>query len=281
MKTNRGKTMERLENMLEQAINGTFEEGDYDESRLSRLEVKWKRFITSSMISKDKILEEQERIKILISDISHQIKTPLANILLYSQILQEAEIKPELTPIVDNIRSQSEKLDFLISSLVKVSRLESEVFVLQPRQQAVAPMLQAVVLTALEEAEKKQIQIELEAGDSEACFDRKWTEEAVGNLVDNAIKYSPEGSVVNIKINDYEMFTAVSVTDFGIGIREEEQAQIFNRFYRSREVSEEKGVGIGLYLVREIAARQSGYVKVRSKYGEGSTFSFYMIKDER
>lgn len=281
MKTNRGKTMERLENMMEQAINGTFEEGDYDESRLSRLEVKWKRFITSSMISKDKILEEQERIKILISDISHQIKTPLANILLYSQILQEAEIKPELTPIVDNIRSQSEKLDFLISSLVKVSRLESEVFVLQPRQQAVAPMLQAVVLTALEEAEKKQIQIELEAGDSEACFDRKWTEEAVGNLVDNAIKYSPEGSVVNIKINDYEMFTAVSVTDFGIGIREEEQAQIFNRFYRSREVSEEKGVGIGLYLVREIAARQSGYVKVRSKYGEGSTFSFYMIKDER
>lgn len=281
MKTNRGKTMERLENMLEQAINGTFEEGDYDESRLSRLEVKWKRFITSSMISKDKILEEQERIKILISDISHQIKTPLANILLYSQILQEAEIKPELTPIVDNIRSQSEKLDFLISLLVKVSRLESEVFVLQPRQQAVAPMLQAVVLTALEEAEKKQIQIELEAGDSEACFDRKWTEEAVGNLVDNAIKYSPEGSVVNIKINDYEMFTAVSVTDFGIGIREEEQEQIFNRFYRSREVSEEKGVGIGLYLVREIAARQSGYVKVRSKYGEGSTFSFYMIKDER
>lgn len=281
MKTNRVNTMERLEDMLEQAINGTFEEGDYDESRLSRLEVKWKRFITSSMISKDKILEEQERIKILISDISHQIKTPLANILLYSQILQEAEIKPELTPIVDNIRSQSEKLDFLISSLVKVSRLESEVFVLQPRQQAVAPMLQAVVLTALEEAEKKQIQIELEAGDSEACFDRKWTEEAVGNLVDNAIKYSPEGSVVNIKINDYEMFTAVSVTDFGIGIREEEQAQIFNRFYRSREVSEEKGVGIGLYLVREIAARQSGYVKVRSKYGEGSTFSFYMIKDER
>lgn len=281
MKTNRVNTMERLEDMLEQAINGTFEEGDYDESRLSRLEVKWKRFITSSMISKDKIMEEQERIKILISDISHQIKTPLANILLYSQILQEAEIKPELTPIVDNIRSQSEKLDFLISSLVKVSRLESEVFVLQPRQQAVAPMLQAVVLTALEEAEKKQIQIELEAGDSEACFDRKWTEEAVGNLVDNAIKYSPEGSIVNIKINDYEMFTAVSVTDFGIGIREEEQAQIFSRFYRGREVSEEKGVGIGLYLAREIAERQSGYVKVRSKYGEGSTFSFYMIKNEK
>lgn len=281
MKTNRVNTMERLEDMLEQAINGTFEEGDYDESRLSRLEVKWKRFITSSMISKDKIMEEQERIKILISDISHQIKTPLANILLYSQILQEAEIKPELTPIVDNIRSQSEKLDFLISSLVKVSRLESEVFVLQPRQQAVAPMLQAVVLTALEEAEKKQIQIELEAEDSEACFDRKWTEEAVGNLVDNAIKYSPEGSIVNIKINDYEMFTAVSVTDFGIGIREEEQAQIFSRFYRGREVSEEKGVGIGLYLAREIAERQSGYVKVRSKYGEGSTFSFYMIKNEK
>ena len=95
------------------------------------------------------------------------------------------------------------------------------------------------------------------------------------------MKYSPPGSRVQIKVTDYEMFAAVSVKDQGIGIREEEQANIFQRFYRSKEVAQAKGVGIGLYLAREIAEKQNGYLKVKSKHGEGSTFSFYMIKNER
>lgn len=274
--------MNRLEDMLEDAINGTFEERNYDESRISRLEVKWRRFLSSSVASKKRIEEEQKKIKRLISDISHQTKTPLANILLYSQILQEQETDPKLTPIVENIRDQAEKLNFLIESMVKASRLESEIFILTPKKQPVLPMLEAVVTAAQEAADQKRIRICLQDDSpAEACFDRKWTEEAISNLVDNAVKYSPPGSEVRVGISDYEMFTAVHVTDCGIGIREEEQAQIFERFYRSREVSEEKGVGIGLYLVREIAAKQNGYVKVRSKYGMGSTFSFYMRKADK
>ncbi len=274
-------TLGRLEDMLEDAINGSFEEGDYDETRLSRLEVKWKRFLASSVSSKQRMEEEQRKIKHLLSDISHQTKTPLANILLYSQILEEKTTDAELLQIVDNIKTQSEKLDFLIQSMVKASRLESEVFILQPEKQPLLPMLESVEAAAMEEAVKKQITIVLKAASEEACFDRKWTEEAISNLVDNAIKYSPQGSRITISVSDYEMFAAVHVSDSGIGIREEEQAQIFERFYRSREVSQEKGVGIGLYLVREIAAKQGGYVSVRSKYGEGSTFSFYMSKDEK
>ncbi len=274
-------TLGRLEDMLEDAINGSFEEGDYNETRLSRLEVKWKRFLASSVSSKQRMEEEQRKIKRLLSDISHQTKTPLANILLYSQILEEKTTDAELLQIVDNIKTQSEKLDFLIQSMVKASRLESEVFILQPEKQPLLPMLESVEAAAMEEAVKKQITIVLKAASEEACFDRKWTEEAISNLVDNAIKYSPQGSRITISVSDYEMFAAVHVSDSGIGIREEEQAQIFERFYRSREVSQEKGVGIGLYLVREIAAKQGGYVSVRSKYGEGSTFSFYMSKDEK
>ncbi len=281
MKKIRFGTISRLEDMLEDAVNGTFREGNYDESRLSRLEVKWKRFLSSSATSKQKLLEEQERIKMLISDISHQTKTPIANIMLYSQLLQEKEKDPELFPIIENIREQSEKLDFLIRSLVKTSRLENEVLILQPKLQPIAPVLESVVNTALEEAAKKQIRILLEDTDAEACFDMKWTEEAIGNLVDNALKYSPPGSEIQISVIDYEMFAAVSVKDRGIGIWEEEQAQIFERFYRSRDVAEEKGVGIGLYLVREIAAKQNGYVKVKSEHGVGSTFFFYMIKNEK
>lgn len=281
MKKFRFDTISRLEDMLEDAVNGTFKEENYDESRLSRLEVKWKRFLSSSATSKQRVMEEQERIKMFISDISHQTKTPIANIMLYSQLLQEKEKDPELFPIIENIREQSEKLDFLIRSMVKTSRLENEVLILEPKLQPIAPCLTSVVNTALEEAAKKQIRILLEDTDAEACFDMKWTQEAIGNLVDNALKYSPPESEIRISVIDYEMFAAVAVKDRGIGIREEEQAQIFERFYRSRDVAEEKGVGIGLYLVREIAAKQNGYVKVKSKYGEGSTFFFYMIKNEK
>lgn len=273
--------VERLDAMLEDAINDTFEESHYDESRLSRLEVKWKRFLTSSLASKHRIYEEQERIKRLISDISHQTKTPLANILLYSQILQEKEKDSELAPIVKNIREQSEKLDFLIRNLVKASRLESDVLALKPKRQKVATVIEEAVSTSQEAASQKGINIFFEEFAGEAYFDRKWTREALENLIDNAIKYSPENSEIQVRVKDYEMFTAVCVTDQGIGISEEEQSRVFGRFYRSREVAEEKGLGLGLYLVREIAVKQGGYVKVKSKPLKGSTFYFYMMKEER
>lgn len=273
--------VERLDAMLEDAINDTFEESNYDESRISRLEVKWKRFLTSSVASKHRLYEEQERIKRLISDISHQTKTPLANILLYSQILQEKEADSELVPIVQNIREQSEKLDFLIRNLVKASRLESDVLALRPKRQKVSPVIESAIDTLRESASQKGIKILFEGFEGEACFDRKWTQEALENLIDNGIKYSPENGEIQIRVKDYEMFTAVCVRDFGIGICEEEQARIFERFYRSREAAEEKGLGLGLYLAREIAVKQGGYMKVKSKHREGSDFYFYMIKQER
>ncbi len=274
-------TMDFLEKMLEDAINDTFEEKDYDESRLSRLEVKWKRFLSSSMTSRHRIMEEQERIKGLISDISHQTRTPLSNILLYSELLQEKETDPALLPIVQNIKEQSEKLDFLIRSLVKASRLESDVLALRPKNQPVAPMVEAAIATLREEAEKKGIRISGDNFQGRACFDRKWTQEALENMIDNGVKYSPQGSEIRVWTTDYEMFAAVHIKDQGVGVREEEQCRIFERFYRSMDAAEEKGLGLGLYLVREIAVRQGGYVRIKSKPGMGSTFSFYMNKNER
>lgn len=271
-------TMARLEEMLDQAIDGSFEERDYDETRLSRLETRWKRYLTASQVSKNRIEEERERVKALISDISHQTRTPLANILLYSQLLREKEKDPELIPIVNKISDQSEKLDFLIRSLLKSSRLESGLLVLHPKVQPIAPALWGAMEQMEEAALQKRIRVSFEGTDKEACFDRKWTEEAIGNLLDNAVKYSPAGSRIEVGVTQYEMFTAVFVKDEGMGIGEEEQAQIFGRFYRGREVSQEPGVGIGLYLVREIAEKQGGYVKVRSEKGRGSVFYFYMAK---
>ena len=272
-------TMARLEEMLDQAINGTFEERDYNETRLSRLETRWKRYLALSQVSQRRTREEQERVRGLISNISHQTKTPLANILLYSQLLREKEKDPELIPIVKKISDQSEKLDFLIRSLIKSSRLESELLVLHPKVQSIEPVLLAAMEQISDAALKKQVSLSFEGTDKAACFDRKWTEEAMENLLDNAVKYSPAGSRIEIGVTEYEMFTAVFVKDEGIGIGEEEQAQIFGRFYRGREVSQEPGVGIGLYLAREIITMQGGYIKVASEAGKGSVFSVFLLRE--
>lgn len=112
-----------------------------------------------------------------------------------------------------------------------------------------------------------------------ALFDPKWTEEALCNLLDNAVKYTPAGGRVSVEIRPYEMFTAVCVQDTGPGIPEAEQAKIFGRFYRAPSAYQTEGVGIGLYLTRQIAAGQGGYIKVESSPGAGSIFSLYLPRE--
>ena len=122
------RTLDRLDKMLEDGINGTFKESDYNETRLSKLESKWLRYLTSSKLSAQKTEDERKKLKELVSDISHQTKTPLSNILLYTQLLEEQPLDEQSRMCVKEIRSQSEKLEFLIKSLVKTSRLESGTF---------------------------------------------------------------------------------------------------------------------------------------------------------
>ena len=109
-----------------------------------------------------------------------------------------------------------------------------------------------------------------------ALYDLRWTAEALGNLLDNAVKYTPPGGCIQVSATQYELFCRIDVRDNGIGIAEEEQAQIFGRFYRGRQVREQEGLGIGLYLAREIAQKQGGYLKLSSRPGQGSTFSLYL-----
>ena len=264
-----------LNKMLDDAISGEFEEKNFDESELSKLQSKLMRYLTTSSISEKKLREEKENIEELITNISHQTKTPLTNIMMYSELLGE-KADGELKEYANEIHSQSKKLEDLITALVKMSRLETGIFRLQPETNSLMTVLKRAYDQALPKAKLKNIELILSEGtDAKANIDLKWTTEAVFNIIDNAIKYSGEGTSIKLKINTFEMFSSISVEDHGIGIGEEEIPKLFARFYRSRQVSDNEGIGVGLYLARQLTEEQGGYIKVKSAPGKGSTFELF------
>ena len=267
------RILHNLNRMLDIAMQGDFTEDSFDESLLSALESELAHYLAASTVSARNVAAEKEKLKALIGDISHQTKTPIANILLYTQLLAE---QPGNRDCLDALEGQTRKLQSLIEALVKTSRLESGVIALHPVPGNLLPVLESAIAQLAPKAAAKGISIVMEALDAEAVFDPKWTEEAVYNLLDNAVKYSPPGGSVTVSTSLYPMFSAVHIRDTGPGIPEEEQSRVFQRFYRGAEHNDEEGVGIGLYLVRQIAQGQGGYVKVSSQMGEGSTFSLYL-----
>ena len=273
------RTVRRLDRMLSTAIDGGFGEESFDESAPSALESRMARFLNGSARSLRGVQRQRESIQRLLSDISHQTKTPLANLRLYSSLLMEEELTPRQREQAQVIFQQSEKLSFLIETLVKLSRLETDVLAVTPKSQPLSPLLERAASQAKAAAEQKGIALQLhlqQQAEMRALYDLRWTAEALGNLLDNAVKYTPPGGCIQVSATQYELFCRIDVHDNGIGIAEEEQAQIFGRFYRGRQVREQEGLGIGLYLAREIAQKQGGYLKLSSRPGQGSTFSLYL-----
>lgn len=273
------RTVRQLDRMLSTAIDGGFGEESFDESAPSALESRMARFLNGSARSLRGVQRQRESIQRLLSDISHQTKTPLANLKLYSSLLMEEELTPRQREQAQVILQQSEKLSFLIETLVKLSRLETDVLAVTPKSQPLAPLLERAASQAKAAAEQKGIALQLhlqQQAEMKALYDLRWTAEALGNLLDNAVKYTPPGGCIQVSATQYELFCRIDVRDNGIGIAEEEQAQIFGRFYRGRQVREQEGLGIGLYLAREIAQKQGGYLKLSSRPGQGSTFSLYL-----
>ena len=273
------RIMKELDKMLDAAISGSFTENTFDESLQSSIESKMANYLSMSTVSAKNLQEEKDKIKTLIADISHQTKTPIANIMLYTQLLLEQEIPAESKSCVMALESQANKLQTLIDALVKISRLETGIISLYPKKNLIQPMVEEALEQYRPKAEEKKIALSLQPTSEYAYFDSKWTNEAICNLIDNAIKYTPQGGNVHIQVTSYELFCRIDVSDNGPGISEEEEAKIFGRFYRSVSHQNQEGVGIGLYLVRQIVNEQGGYVKVASNPDGGSTFSVFLPKD--
>lgn len=274
------RTMDALDRMLDEAIDGTFTSSRFDESRLSAVEAKMQRYLEASGTSKAQLAEQKARVQGLIADVSHQTKTPIANILLYAELLGDKPLPDDCRDCVQALSAQADKLRFLIESLVKAGRLETGVIAVHPKPDSVSALVEDALREAAPKADAKGITLSGTFADETACFDRKWTLEALGNLLDNAVKYTPAGGHVTVSVTPYELFCRIDVTDTGIGLTEEESSRVFARFYRAPAAQDAPGVGLGLYLAREIAAANGGYIKVSSRPGAGSTFSLFLPRGE-
>lgn len=275
-----------MEDMLEDAVSGRFQEQHLDESRMSVIENTMWRYLCDHERKVSRMTKEREQMQEQISDISHQAVIPISNIMLYSQLLEEwteaqnPEDRQNIRDALTAIGEQAETLDFLIESLVKLSRLETGIIRVNVRKQPLQAVLDAIRNQFQAIAARKEIRLEVTDTGEMAAFDLKWTIEAAANIVDNAIKYTPRAGNVTVRVQSYPSLVRMDIADNGPGIPEAEQAEVFLRFYRSETVSDSPGVGIGLYLAREVMRAQNGYIKLSSKIDEGSTFSLFFMKEE-
>ena len=228
--------------------------------------------------NRESVAKKRADLQELISDISHQVKTPIANLqMVNTTLLEQPVTKEKRQEFLQASSGQLEKLDFLMQAMIKTSRLETGVISLDRKMLPIYDTLAAALGGILLNAEKKNIRVNVDCpSDILLAHDKKWTSEALFNILDNAVKYTPAGGAIRVSVQSWELYVKIDIADSGKGIAESRQGMIFKRFYREEEVHDIEGIGIGLYLARKIITMQGGYIKVTSAVGSGSTFSVFL-----
>ena len=266
---------EGMDQMLSGRIDVLLPEVEDPENLFARFVSKLSRLYEALRIAEAGADEEKRVMQGMVADLSHQIKTPVANIKMDLELLSARKMPPDQQQeFLGRTLHQADKMDFLIQSVIKMSRLESGAIRILPQQADFAVTLANALLSVSTAADRKGIEIAVDCPQPfPVRHDPKWTEEAAFNLLDNAVKYSPEGGTIEVRVEMREAGAYLSVTDHGMGIPEEWQGAVFSKFFRAPAVHNLPGAGVGLYLTRQILEAQGGYVTVRSAVGEGSTFT--------
>ena len=258
----------------EQVMGGRHVPGQQNQETItSKVLMELEKLETATAFQLEESKKQKKELQEMISEITHQIKTPLSNLKMYCEMLSEegASFSRQSNEVM---KSQLINLEFLLDTLLKASRLETDMIRLEPENSRVLETLAAAVNNVMRKAELKNIEISVDCRPSVLLFhDRKWTAEAIENILDNAVKYTPENGSIHISVHPCEMYTEIRIQDTGKGIAPAHINDIFKRFYREKSVSQTEGLGLGLYLARYIIALQKGYISVRSTPGKGSRFS--------
>lgn len=256
------------------------EEQSCDEDTLfSKVQMKLERLHEITAVSAQESEERKLEVQGIVSDISHQLKTPIANVVMYC----DTAVNPELTEedrakCMEILRGQVGKLDFLVQSLMRMSRMEQNMITIRPEKVSLARLMEDAAQSVAAQAGKKGIIVKTECPEEVYLYcDERWTLEAIFNVLDNAVKYSPDGGTVVIRSRRMEIYTAVVVEDEGFGISPEHINDVCKRFFREERVKRTEGLGIGLYLTREILEKESGYLRIRSQVNRGTEVSLFLL----
>lgn len=276
---------ESLNSCIDDIINGKGNiKFDLESETLTgKFNYKLKRLYEIMERNSGQIKAEKQAIQEMLSDISHQVKTPVSNLKMYNSTLLERRLPPEKErEFLALMETQINKLDFLMQSMVKMSRLETGIITLSVQPATLYDTIALALGSIVLPAEQKNIEVTVDCAPSLVIsHDKKWTAEALFNILDNAVKYTGENGKITVTVQRWDMMTKVDITDTGKGIPEQHFAQIFKRFYREDDAHDIDGVGIGLYLCREIISRQGGYIQVKSEVNRGSTFSVFLPNERQ
>lgn len=228
--------------------------------------------------------KERDHTKTLVTDISHQLKTPVSALKSCFTMCMEADSETERSDFLERCAGQLSHLENLVTELVNISRLETDMVTLKPENILLSDILADAVNAVYEKTLPKNITVELLDPDGETdshtplFLDRRWTAEAVANLLDNAVKYSPADSTITMRLHRFYSYISLEIEDRGIGVSREEANHIFQRFYRGSHptVKQTEGSGVGLYLTRRILEAQGGTISVKPAAQQGSIFTVHL-----
>lgn len=264
-----------LDSTLDDMLAGRNPDFEFINDTLSgKVSIKLKRLYEILNQKSEQSNQEKEKLNTFISDISHQTKTPVANLKMYIQILSERKIdEKKRLEFLKLSLAQTEKLEFLVISLAKMSRLENGMISFSSNKLPAIEVIADSLAQIMPSAEQKNISVNVDCGEDIVVFcDKKWTSEAVFNILDNAVKYTLPNGSISVSVCKNEFYALIKIKDSGVGIGEAEQARIFGRFYRSPRTAHIDGLGIGLFLSRQIISGQGGFITVKSEPDHGAEF---------
>ena len=254
---------------------------DVQETLESRLVHDMRQILSRAAWREQEAVHEKREVMSLLSDLSHQLKTPLANVILDMELLESGLDHMDEAgkrEFVSHAKAQASTMQWLMQDLLKASRLENGMIEFQAEINPIRPTVAKAVGAVYAQACGKQMEIRVEDMEDAALYHNpKWTAEAIANVLENAVKYAPGGSCIRIFMEKMDIYTRITVQDQGPGIADTEYNKIFQRFYRGKQACTQEGTGLGLYLSQLILKSEQGYLTVESKPGQGSRFHFFLL----
>lgn len=276
------KCLKRMQKLLrDYQETGTACFSTMKETRESKLENTLQRLLDQAEKKEAQAKRERDEVASLLSDLTHQLKTPMANVIMYTELLEDESLKAEERERFTHLAgTQAKKMQWLLGNMLKASQLEKGMISFSAEYTGIRETIRQAVSSVYAQAEERDIMIKVEPFEDRKLYHNlRWTAEAMENILDNAVKYSPSGSVVTVRVQPMEIYTQIEISDQGIGISGEEYNKIFRRFYRSSNVSQTEGSGLGLYLAQLILNNEKGYVTAVSRPGEGSSFRIFLLNE--